>query len=54
MLLCAARKAADHALGHRRFRIADVDLADRDVIGAAVEIGGLGKAGDGVLGRGVG
>ena len=46
--------AGDHAVRHRGCGIADVDLADRDVVHAAVEIGGLGEAGDGVLGRGVG
>ena len=46
--------ALGHALGHRRHGIADVDLAAGDVVGAAVERGRLGEAGDGVLGRGVG
>jgi len=36
--------AVDHAVGHRRRRVADIDLADRDVIGAAVEVGGLSSA----------
>jgi hypothetical protein len=42
--------ASDHAVCHRGRGVADVDLTDRDVVHAAVEIGGLGQAGDRVLG----
>ena len=44
----------DHAVGHRCCGIADIDLANRDVVHAAVEVGGFRQSGDAVLGRGVG
>ena len=46
--------AGDHAIRHRRRSVADVDLADRDIVLAAVEVGGLGETGDRMLGRGIG
>src|ERR1700730_2278608 len=46
--------AVDHAVGHRRCGVADIDLPDRDVVAAAVEVGGLGQAGDGVFGGSIG
>jgi hypothetical protein len=45
------RDALRHARGEFGFGIADVDLADGNVVFAAVERGRLGDAGDGVLGR---
>ena len=46
--------ALGHPGGHLGRGVADVDLTAGDVVGAAVERGGLGQAGDRVLGRGVG
>src|SRR5688572_4236020 len=45
------RHAIGHARRHLSERVADVHLADRDVVLAAVECAGLGEAGDAVLGR---
>ena len=53
-LAVGLRHALGHARGHLGGGVADVDLAHRDVVLAAVERRGLGEAGDGVLGGGVG
>ena len=45
------RRARRDPLGHLGVRVADVDLAAGDVVGAAVERDRLGQAGDGVLGH---
>ena len=53
-LAVGLQHALGHALGHLGGGIADIDLAGGDVEGAAVQDGGFGQAGDGVLGRGIG
>jgi hypothetical protein len=42
--------AGDHARGHLGGGIANVDLADRDVVLAPVQRSGLGQAADAVFG----
>src|SRR5215207_157217 len=53
-LAVGLRHAAGHALRHLGQRVADIDLAARDVVFAAVERGRPGEAGDGVLRRRIG